>query len=94
MEGVSDGKSAWSQENTDHGGLSSAAAARVRIRASAPQLIRVMARTLRASPTALRIATRFLSGASRRPSGGCSGQSSTQASSRIRLPLIRNAVRP
>ncbi len=51
-----------------------------------------MARTLRAAPSGLRIALRFLSGASRRPSSGCSGQLSTRASSRVRPPLIRSPV--
>jgi len=41
-----------------------------------------MARTLRATPSALRITIRLLSGAMRRPSSGCS-----------RLLLIRSAVR-
>ena len=51
-----------------------------------------MARTLRAAPSALRITIHFLSGASRRLSSGCSGQTATRASSRIRPPLTRSAV--
>ncbi|MFH1081259.1 MAG: hypothetical protein V1766_13545 [Pseudomonadota bacterium] len=52
-----------------------------------------MAQTLRAEPSALPIAIRFLSRRYRaRPSSGCSGQTSPQASSRVRQPLIRSAV--
>jgi len=58
------------------------------------RLTRAMARTLRAAPSGLRIIIRFQSGASRRPSSGCSGRSSTRASSRVRPPLIRSPVRP
>lgn len=56
-------------------------------------LMSTMARTLRAAPLALRMTTRFLPGASRQPSSGCNGQLSTRARSRVRPPLIRNAVR-
>jgi len=46
-----------------------------------------------AAPSGLRIAIRFLSGAPRRPSSGCSGRSPTRVSSRVRPPLIRSPVR-
>jgi hypothetical protein len=58
----------------------------------ASRLSRVMARTLRAAPSGLRMDIRFLSGASRRPSSGCSGRSSTRVRSRVRPPLIRSPV--
>jgi len=52
-----------------------------------------MARTLRAEPSALPIAIRFLSRRYRaRPSSGCSGQPTPRARSRVRQPLIRSAV--
>lgn len=53
-----------------------------------------LAATSRHAPSALRITIRFLSGAPRRPSNGCNRQLSTRACSRVRQPLIRNAVRP
>jgi len=60
---------------------------------AALRLIFSMARTLRAEPSALPIAIRFLSRRYRaRPSSGCSGQPSPRARSRVRQPLIRSAV--
>jgi hypothetical protein len=51
-----------------------------------------LARPLRAAPTGPRIPIRCLSGASRRPTSGCSGWPAPRAGSRVRPPLIRGPV--
>lgn len=61
-------------------------------KSGARRLAWAMPRMLLVAPSALRMTTRFLTGASRRQSSGCNGQSPTRARSRVRLPLIRNAV--